>query len=334
MAVDDAQMSEWLAWRQEGITATDVADAYAGTYGGAYAVVANKLGKLPPVGQTDAMARGHRWQPVIADAVHYLTGLYVVGEETWCEHPEQTEWRCTVDGLLTSLPEATFKDVVGVLEVKTSAHGRRLDMRRTEAQVQWQMLVTGIGNAIVADATIDDTTDECVALRLHRITADPFMQQQLAEVADTLWHHILDGTLPDPDVAGALETAKALHAAADPDAEVVDLTSLADDIARLDDIKAAVKSVTDERDVIEARIRDAIGTATAGQCDGWTVSLSKPALVLTREAEAQLLAERPDLGRTVLDRDRAKAEAKELYDALREPAGARRLTIRQKGNKQ
>lgn len=331
MAVPDAHHDEWLTWRKGGITATDVADAYAGTYGGAYAVVANKLGKLPPVEQTDAMARGHRWQPVIADAVHALTCLHVVGEETWFEHPEHSEWRCTVDGLLASAPEVGIDDVIGVLEVKTSALGRRLDLRRTEAQVQWQMLVTGLPVAIIADATIDDTTDECVALRLHHVSADPMQQELLADMARQLWSYIQAGTLPEPDAPGALDAAKAVHATADADADDVDLTDLAEDIARLDDIKAAVKAVTDERDVIEARIRDAMGTATTGRCGDFTVSVSRPALVLTAEAEAQLIAERPDLVRTVLDRDRAKAEAKELYDALREPVGARRLTIKKKG---
>ena len=91
-----------LQWRREGVTATDVADAAAGTYGGMYGVVARKLGRVT-VEQNEQMARGHRWQPVIADAVHVLTGLYVVGEETWCQCTGDDRWRATVDGFL-SLP--------------------------------------------------------------------------------------------------------------------------------------------------------------------------------------------------------------------------------------
>jgi len=333
VAVDDAQHAQWLDWRKGGITATDVADAYAGTYGGAYAVVANKLGKLPPKEQTDAMTRGHRWQPLIADAVHALTGLHVVGEETWCEHPERSEWRCTVDGFLAPEPEVGIDEVTGVLEVKTTGAGARLDMSRTEAQVQWQMLVTGIESAVVAAATIDDGTDECVGIRLHRVVASPMHQAQLADVAETLWQHVTDGTLPDPDTPSALDVVKAANGTADYDADTVDLSDMAEDIARLGEIKTAVKAVTDERDELEARIRAAIGTATTGKCGDWTVSVSKPTRVLTPDAEARLLAERPDLAKTVLDRDRAKTEAADLYDALREPVGARRLTIKQKGNR-
>jgi hypothetical protein len=49
--------------------------------------------------------------------------------------------------------------------------------------------------------------------------------------------------------------------------------------------------------------------------------------VLTAEAEADLLASRPDLGRAVLDRDRARMEVPDLYAAHRQPVGARRLTL-------
>ena len=60
----------WKEWRKAGITATDIADAANGTYGGAYAVVARKLDLLEPDAENDQMRRGHRWQPVIADAVN------------------------------------------------------------------------------------------------------------------------------------------------------------------------------------------------------------------------------------------------------------------------
>jgi hypothetical protein len=150
------------------------------------------------------------------------------------------------------------------------------------------------------------------------------------DIAAGMLAHIDAGTMPDPDTPSALPVVKEATAEADIDAEPVDLTDLADDVARFTDIKAAVKAVTDERDEIEARIRARIGEATRGTCPGFTVSVSKPTLVLTSEAEAELLEVRPDLGRIVLDRDKAKAEAKELYEAHRRAAGARRLTIKAK----
>lgn len=318
----------WLAWRAEGITATDVARAVTGRYGGAYAVIAEKLGLVERGPVTEVMQRGHRWQQPIADAVHALTGLYVVGEETWCQHSADHWARATIDGFLAQTAEATPDELLGVLEVKTRGVGVRADWGYWTAQVQWQLFVTGLDRAVLADAVIDDTTDRVCSLHITEIEADPD-SWTIYERAVGLWEHLQAGTLPDPNCPTALDAVKGVTRTADPDAETVDLSPIASDVARFVEIKAAVKAAEDERDELEARIRAAVGRATVGVCDGARVSISRPSLVLTKEAEATLLGDFPHLAKTVLDRDRAKAEAPELYDALRQPIGARRLTIKE-----
>lgn len=319
---------EWLAWRAEGITATDVARAVTGRYGGAYGVIAEKLGLVERGPVTEVMQRGHRWQQPIADAVHALTGLYVVGEETWCQHGADHWARATVDGFLAPTAEATPDDLLGVLEVKTRGIGVRPDWSYWGAQVQWQLYVTQLGRAVVADAVIDDSTDRVCSLHITEMEADPDTWT-ICERAAELWQHVQDGTLPDPDSPTALDAVKGVTRTADPDAEVVDLSPLSADVARFVEIKAAVKAAEDERDTLEARIRAAVGQATVGVCDGARISISRPAKVLTKEAEATLLGDFPHLAKTVLDRDRAKAEEPELYEAARHPVGARRLTIKE-----
>lgn len=325
---DAAAEATWLAWRRCGITATDVADAAAGTYGGAYAVVARKLGRLT-VETTDEMQRGHRWQPVIADAVRVLTGLFVVGEETPCEHAGDPRWRATVDGFLAATPEATMADVEAVLEVKTCGVGARPDRGRWFDQVQWQLLVTGLDRAVIAEATIDDDIGACRGVRLVDVEADRDRQALLVDIAEDLWAHVEARTLPDPDTPTALPAVKEVHAVVASDADVVDLSDLAEDLARFTAIRDAVKAAAEERDLLEARIRDAVGDATRGAAPGWTVTVSRPAKALTGEAEAELLAARPDLAKVVLDRARAKVEAKDDYEAARRPVGVRRLVVRQ-----
>lgn len=316
----------WLQWRREGVTATDVADAYAGTYGGIYSVVARKRG-LETVESTPEMQRGHDWQPVIADAVHVLTGMFVVGEETWCAHADDDRWRATVDGFLAPQPETSIDDVTAVVEIKTRGVRVRADWDRWVTQMQWQMFVTGLDRALLADATIDDDDNECRAVRLTWVDADPDHQTQLVELAETIHGHVQVGTSPDPDTPTALPTVKVVHGVADRDADVVDLTDITGVVERFAEIKAAVKAVTDERDLLEAQIREAVGDATRGTTDGFRVTVSAPSLVLTREAEAELLAAHPEFARPALDKDRVKAEAKDLYDSFRKPVGARRLTI-------
>ena len=320
----------WLAWRLAGVTATDVADAYAGTYGGIYSVVAKKLG-YEHVEQTAQMQRGHDWQPVVADAVHTLTGWYVVGEETWCANADDDRWRATVDGFLAPEAEVSIDDVQAVLEVKTRGVSVRPNRDRWATQMQWQMLVTGMRRALLAEATIDDDANECRGVRLEWVEADEYLQSQLVELAENIYRHVQDGTLPDPDTPSALDSVKQVTAHADPDAEPVDLTDIEADLARFDEIKAAVKAVTDEQKVLEARIRNTLGEATRGELDGYRVSLSKPASKLTDDAAAELLEAHPEYAVQALDRARVRAEDKALYDAFCKPVGARRLTVTRKG---
>lgn len=318
----------WLAWRKAGITASDIARARSGRYGGRYGVVADKLGLTPPTETTDVMRRGLRWEQVIADSVATITGLHVVGEQAWCQHPDYPHHRATVDGFLSPVAEATMDDVAAGLEIKTHGTNVRPAWDYWTPQVIWQMWVTGMSRTLVAAAEIDDEHDELVALRLKWVTFDAFECDDLVVLADELWLHIEEGTLPEPDVASALDVVKAVHVEAHADADTVDLSDMVDDLRRLDEIKAAVKAVSDERDLLEARIRDRLAAATKGVADGgWKVSLSKPALTVAAEAEAELLAARPDLGRLVLDRDKAKELAPDLYEAARKPVGARRLTL-------
>jgi len=319
----------WLAWRAQGITATDVARAATGRYGGAYAVVAEKLEMVEKTPVTEVMLRGHRWQQPIADAVHALTGMWVVGEETWCQHSTDGWRRATVDGFLANTSQATPDDLLGVLEVKTRGLNVRAAWDYWSTQVQWQMHCTGLARVVLADAVVDDEHDRVMSLHLTEVDADPDRIDGLVALATTMWEHLQAGTLPDPDCPSALDTVKAVTVVADPDAETVDLTPMADDVRRFIEIKAAVKAVTDERDALEARIRAAVGSATVGTAEGLRVSISRPTMVLTKEGEETVLGDFPAFGKVVLDRERLKAEAPDLYDLARQPIGARRLTTKE-----
>lgn len=315
----------WDAWRAAGITATDIAKAASGRYGGAYAVIATKTGLIPPTEWNDRMLRGHRWQPVIADLTHPAQHLYVVGEETMAQHPDRPEHRATVDGFLAPIPDAGPADLVGVWECKTRGPEVRPDWAYWRAQVQWQMYVTGLERAVLAEAVIDDDTDTLKRFEFHEIDADLYEQARLVDLADQLAQHLADGTLPDPD-GGALDLVKAVTAVADPGADVVHLDDLADMLARYHDLKTAAAAIKAESDDIQAVVRARMGAATKGVTEhGWTATVAKPRLVLDEDA---VLADHPEFGRTVLDRARFEAEhgAKALA-AYKRPTGARNFTI-------
>ncbi len=318
--------AEWLTWRQAGIGASDVAAAHTGKYGGAYGVVHKRHTQADTDLATPQMQRGDRWETAIADLAHVATGYYIAGEQMWCEHPDHPHRRCTLDGVLLPTPEGDLTDVVGVLEVKTTGINVPAPWPYYEAQVQYQMHVTDTTRALVALATIDDTDDSLHSLRLRWIDADPFIQAELAGLADELWAHVQAGTYPDPDTPAALDLVKARHAEA-AEGDTVDLTRLADDVARFADLKAAEKAAADERKTIEARIRDAVGRNTRGQANGYRVSISKPREVMTEAGAEALMLAHPEFRIRTVVLDKQAAKKADAYAEFTEPVGARVLKI-------
>jgi predicted phage-related endonuclease len=315
---------EWLQWRRSGITATEVADAANDTYGGAYAVIANKLG-LTATEVTEPMRRGERWQAPIADAVHALTGWHVLAEEACVTCETDERWLATVDGFLAEHSEATFDVVAGVVEIKTRGADVRPPRRRWRDQVQWQLLVTGLPAGLIAEATIDDTTDTCRSLVFELVEADPYRQAELVEVAEALWAHYTAGSLPEP-TSSSLDTVKLLTGAGDLEGSA-DLQALELEVERLQELRAAVKELETERDRVEGIVRAGVGDFTEGTTRNYRVRVSPPARKVPADTLAQLAVEFPELCRPVLDIERLKAERPDVYEASRKPAGGRRLTI-------
>lgn len=327
--------AEWHAWRQgadlpdgAAITASAIARAASGRYGGAYGVVAEHLGLIERPEQNEAMARGHRMEAIITTAAETLTGLHIVGEQTWCQHPTEPAWRATVDGFAAPIPAPTIDDCTHVVEIKTRGIRVSPAWDYWNAQVQWQLLVTGLPSALLVEAAYDDDAERVASVKLHLIDPDEWAQLALVDLAEFLLDHMRAGTTPDPD-GGALDLVKQATAIADTEAEVVDLSEMADEVTRLAELKVALKSGDEEAKALEARIRNAVGAATKGTTDAFTVSIARPRRVLTPDGERDLLAERPDLAKQVLDRDLAKSVAKATYEAHLSPTGARTLTLKE-----
>lgn len=315
----------WLEWRRGGITATDVADAANGTYGGAYSVVARKLGLLT-VEVNDAMNRGHRWEQRIADAASIMLGLHVVGEQTWCQHAEFPQWRATIDGLLADQPEIAIEDCLGLLEIKTTGVGVTPRRSRWFDQTQWQMFVTDMPMAVIAEVRIDDLDDSFQSLRFHRVEANPFRQTELVAVAEELLLHVNAGTLPEPN-ASSLNDVKALSAPTVD--ETVDLEPVAEKVRRLHELKAAVKASEEERDLLEAELRTLLGDNKKGICSGFKVSQTSRINTLSADAKRDLAARFPDCSTLALDLDAMKAAHPDELAAAKTPTGAPRLTIKE-----
>lgn len=333
----------WLADRKLSMGGSDIAAADTGRYGGAAKAVASKLDI--PLGDDidpDLADRGHRWEQPIADGVLAHYGLYVHGEQMLVRNPATPRVHTTLDGLLHPEPLADLNDIDLNLEVKTRGPHSPWpwDYYRTQAQVG--MHCTGARRCLLAIATVDndyDThtgqlTERLLSVRYEWVERDQLEIDRLLALAADLWAHVERGELPEPTDASALPIIKAATMAADPTA-TADIDDLAELIERREALKAAAKAADDEAATIEAKIRHRMGEATEATADGrWRVRCGLPVRKFTTRSEADFLdlygerAAELGLTRTVLDRDLAKAEMPDEYDALRVATPDRRLTIK------
>lgn len=327
------ETARWKAWRRGGVTATDVAAAVSGAYGGIYGVVADKLGIVTDdQPETDDQARGKKWEDPLAQAAEALTGYHVVYRQAWAEHPDHPRHRATIDGALAETPDPDPDrpgDILAGLETKTRRRGLDLPWDAWDAQVQWQMWVTGFPRVLALSGIIGHDT-ALDSLRMAWIDENFAKQAALVELADRILDHVDAGTLPDPADASALDVVKAVWARADDDPEPVDIEDLADVLDRYATLHASIAAAQAEHDQLAAVIRHRIGAQVEGHAPGWRVKVGRPAQKLTAETEALLflrfpwLAVHPDTHQTELVRAKP---IKKAVDAYREPVGARTLTV-------
>jgi len=214
MTATDTARAGWLAWRREGIGASDVAAILGiSPWASPWSVWADKLGLLPEQAEDEYMAAGRWLERAIGPWFEHETGLTVAGEQTWCTHREHAHHRCTVDGFVFEGPAPVFPNEVRVLdnalgcfEVKVTGPGRRWEElpAHYQAQGQWQMHVTDLERvwfAVLMGRRLD----------IHELERDQADIDLMVERVDDFWHdHVVTAVPPDTD--GSDATAHALAA--------------------------------------------------------------------------------------------------------------------------
>ncbi len=275
----DTGREQWLAWRQGGIGASDVAAVLGlSPWASPWSVWADKAGLLPPDPEDEAMTAGRWLEAAIGPWFTHETGLHVAGEQTWCAHPGHDHHRCTVDGFVFEVAQVVapvcnpvdldgpaIDHALGDFEVKVTGPGRRWDElpAHYQAQGQWQMHVTGLPRvwfAVLMGRRLD----------IHQLARDQDDIDFMVDQVDRFWHdHVLTGTPPATD--GHDATLRAI-AAVHPD-HVEGQAVEADDtlrrtIAAWRAAKAAEKDAAGEVKRHAAAMQAALGVAEELTVDG------------------------------------------------------------------
>jgi putative phage-type endonuclease len=230
-------------------------DAFSSPYG----VWSKKMGFTPSNEISEAMRVGIILEAYILDRYGREENAKVGGQQVFYRHPDWDFLGCTIDGLIF--------DQVGnplrIVEAKTTRDWSWTEVPLSyEAQVQWQMGVSGIYEA---DLTVLHRPD--LSLKTYRMTFNPSIYAALEERAIDFWFGHVQAGVP-PAVDGTASTTEALKSiAADPGKEVA-IDNLAQRLEALKQVKSVIQQQEELKDQIENEIRLALGHAETGLIDG------------------------------------------------------------------
>lgn len=321
--------AEWLDWRRGGLGGSDVAQLVPGLspYGSPYALWADKTGiDTSEFEPSEAMRWGSLLENIILDEFSERTGLHIDGRQAWCTHPIYPWARCTPDGFVVETSQSVDDEpsepghgtpasdrgdgnpparwgaqvpvttpppgALGVVQVKCS--GWPADWTdgipaHIEAQVQWEMFVTGLPHAWVVVLMQGRRLDTYEMLR------DDLAIARLVELAEHFWVHHVQGWNP-PSTDGSEATSLALAAAYREAVTgiVVPLDDLEPIVAELADLRAERKRLDTRVRTAENQIKAALGPAEAGTL-GDHEAITWHSTTMRRVDLEALALEHPDL---------------------------------------
>lgn len=259
----DATDANWLELRRTGIGASEIAMVLGeapAAWGGALALYARKIGAYErDLSEVEAVYWGHKLEDDIVEAYAERTGRGTRRAGKLLRSTAHPWALCTLDG---ETWEAASPSLTWPFEAKNVNQFKADEWQdgpppHYYLQIQQQMLVTGESKATIA-ALIGGQRMVWADVR-----RDETAIRRIIFHGERFWERVQKRDVPAPD--GTEETRKALTALYPQGEGVVVLPAVAAESAdRLEVVKAEIRRLEKEEDLIENTVRAAIGNAELG----------------------------------------------------------------------
>ena len=265
------ERDDWLQWRRQGLGASDIGALLGlSSYSSPWSLWAEKVGLRPARETTERQQMGHDFEPVIAQLFTRRTGLYVAGEQTWCQNPAEPWMRCTADGFVfdgqPDEGEAHIKLSLGGFEAKTDGRFGWPDgvPPAYQAQCQWSMAVTGLDRWFVAVLFSGWRFD---VFEVKRDDEDIAFMRRRAR--DFWFDHVVAGNPPPTDGSQAtLDALAEVYPEHTPSTSVELDDEARGALASYEEAAREIKQWTMRKDRARAHLEAALGDAEEGCVDG------------------------------------------------------------------
>lgn len=290
--IDCKTRAEWLEQRANGIGATDIA-AIAGLspWRDSYSLwLSKKNPSQEEDEETPAIVAGRLLEDAVAKWYERESGNVIIKSSAgdWlAQSPENELLRCSPDRFYRRLGGG-----VGILECKTCR--KAFDPEQLPphyvAQVQWQMLVTGLRHATIAWLASG------IDFGYAEVSYDEAYAQSLKRAAIEWWRRFMDGSeIPEPQTADTVKLRYPQPVAA---ATIADDDELAA-WRSLKEVNAKIKELEGEKKRLSDVICSAIGgndsLVIADENGGAATLATYKSQNSTRLDSARLQKEQPDI---------------------------------------
>jgi len=257
---------EWLAMRNSGIGASEVAAALgANQYKSALTLWAEKTNQVPPQEETRRLRVSLKMEPIIVEEFALETGMSIIDPHNHAPIDSYAVYQNPDTPFLFATPDRLLPDN-GVLELKSSGDFMRPEWNSDDpplmyqCQVQAQMYCCGADYAILC-ALVGNS--ELFHFRFER--NDRFISAMLTGVSD-FWNCVQ--TMTPPNVDGSESTTRTIAKLHPLDTgEIVQLPIEAiENAAKLNELSEQIKKAEADADAIKNWLRIKIGDASFGEC--------------------------------------------------------------------
>lgn len=255
---------DWLAERQKSLGGSDVAGILGlNEYSSPYSVWADKLGKIPPVEENEAMRIGRDLEDYVAKRFTEATGKKVRRENAIIRNPDYPYLHSNVDRVVVGEDAVLECKTVSALNLKQYKNGEYPP--RFYTQCCEYMLVCGFQKAYLAVLILGK---EFIVFEIER---DEDELAALNGACKDFWKYVEDDTPPATD--GLESTTKAITAIYPQDnGETVSIMAYERDLQQYMNYTESIKHLEKCRDEVANKVKAFLGESARGESNNYKVT--------------------------------------------------------------
>lgn len=260
----DMSHDEWIKQRNKSLGGSDASVVIGlNPYSSPYTVWAEKLGKLPPKEDNEAMRQGRDLEAYVAERFTEKTGKKVRRENSIIYNPEYPFAHANVDRIIVGEDAGLECKTTSSLNMKNFKNGAYPDTYY--AQCVHYMMVTGCKKWYLAVLVLGRD------FMVFEIERDEEEIKALAESEKAFWDFVEKKTPPTVD--GTESTSKTLGTIfPDSNGDICNLMAYENDLMQYLALGTQIKALKEQQDEMANRVKAFMNEAGKGESDRYKVS--------------------------------------------------------------